>query len=365
MKIEFNKPYINNLVYETVNEAFNNNGSYIKKAENELAKLTGSTVFLTNSCTSALEIAAMCLIKPGDEVIMPSWTHPSTANAFVLRGAIPVYADVRADFPNMFWDIEDLITPKTKAIVPVHYAGLSCNILRIIDIATKYKLFIIEDAAQCIDSYFEEQHLGTFSTFGTLSFHSTKNIQCGEGGALIVNDKNFIEKVRRVCSFGTNRYEFEKGNINKYSWVDIGTSPMMNSITAAMLYTNLLRVKNVTDNRKFIWNRYYKAFSDVKNIRLPYIYLNFTSHNAHIFFFGVEHSRDKILIKLNERGVKATSHYYPLHRSSFGNQFYTHPLPNTDWWVDHIIRLPLYFGMSSMEINYVIENIIEVLKYEI
>lgn len=355
--IPFNKPYISRTVYEAMLEASYDDIDYRRLAEREIEKITGSKrVILTNSCTSALEIAAICLVEPGDEVILPSFTHPSTANAFVLRGAIPVFVDVIYEAPLMNErDAEIHINKKTKAIISVDYAGLHSTIS-----GTSFEVPLVEDSAQCIESYYRNKHMGTFGTFGTLSFHTTKNIQCGEGGALLVNDYLLEKKCKLISEYGTNRSESKS-----YKWMINGLSSMTNNITAAMLYENLKDVKEITEYRKSIWNRYYTELKDISNITLPYI-LKDEDHNAHIFYLGVEGNRDLILLKLNELGIGATSHYdCPLHRSPFGIKYCKRDLPNTDWWADHIIRLPLFYGMTNTEVNYVIDKTRKVLKDEI
>ena len=291
--IPFNKPYLSGKETDYIREAvlsgkISGDGLFTKRCHDFFEQKYGfKKVLLTTSCTDALEMAAILIdIQPGDEVIMPSYTFVSTANAFVLRGARIVFADSNKDNPNIDTDlIETLITPKTKAIVPIHYAGIACDMDKIMSLAEKYKLFVVEDAAQAIDSYFKDRPLGSIGHLAAFSFHETKNIISGEGGILIINDKRFIERAEIIREKGTNRSAFFRGEVNKYEWVDIGSSFLPSDIIAAFLFAQLENLNDIQEKRKQIWQTYHNNLKPLEyegKIRLPHIPY-FSTYNAHMF----------------------------------------------------------------------------------
>jgi len=296
-------------------------------------------------------------IEPGDEIIMPSYTFVSTANAFALRGAIPVFIDIRPDTLNIDEEqIEDAITPKTKAIVVVHYAGVSCEMNTILEIANKHSIPVIEDAAQGIMANYKGTPLGSMGTFGCLSFHETKNIHCGEGGALLINDKKYIKRAEIIREKGTNRSQFFRGQVDKYRWVDIGSSYLPGELTAAFLAAQLEHAEEITQKRLDIWNKYHEIFHDLEKtekVRRPIIPKG-CEHNGHIYYLLLDkkYNRDRVLQKMKELGVNAVFHYQPLHSSPAGKKYGKHfsPLPVTDDISERIIRLPMWIGFDQHEI---------------
>jgi len=331
-------------------------------------KLECKKVLLTTSCTHALEMTAMLIgIEAGDEVIMPSYTFVSTANAYALRGAKIVFVDVRPDTMNIDETlIEAAITEKTKAIVPVHYAGVACEMDTIMEIANKHKLFVIEDAAQGMMSSYKGKALGTIGHFGTFSFHETKNYTSGgEGGLLIINDEEYITKAEIIREKGTNRSQFFRGMVDKYSWVDIGSSYLMNDLSAAYLWGQLDIADEINDERVKHWKMYYKGLSKLSKkgkIELPVV-PDSCLHNAHMFFIKVKDLNERtILIEyLKAHGVQAVFHYIPLHTAPAGIKFGTFIGEDNYTTADSekLIRLPLYYGIKQEEINQVIETIVE------
>jgi len=312
---------------------------------------------LTHSCTAALEMSALLLnIKAGDEIIMPSYTFVSTANAFALRGGVPVFIDIRPDTLNIDEkQIEDAITPKTKSIVVVHYAGVACEMNNILKIAKKHSIPVIEDAAQGIMSKYKGTPLGSMGTFGCLSFHETKNIHCGEGGAILINDEKYVERAEIIREKGTNRSQFFRGQVDKYRWVDIGSSYLPGELTAAFLAAQLEQSEEITQERLVIWNKYNKIFQDLENsekVRRPIIPKE-CEHNGHIYhlLLNKRYNRDSVLQKMNELGVNAVFHYQPLHSSPAGLKYgkTTHPLDITDDISERIIRLPMWVGFDEHE----------------
>lgn len=318
---------------------------------------------LTPSCTHALEICAILInIGPGDEVIMPSYTFVSTANAFVLRGAKIVFVDVRPDTMNINENfIERAITDRTKAIVPVHYAGVSCEMDMIMDIASRYGLYVIEDAAQGMMGTYKGKALGTIGHFGTYSFHETKNYtSAGEGGLLIINDEKFIDRAEVVREKGTNRSQFFRGMIDKYSWVDVGSSYLMNDMSAAYLWGQLGKVDEINDNRRSAWSVYYRGLTSLQRkrvIELP-VLPEGCEHNAHIFYLKVEdlNARTALLAFMRERGIMSAFHYIPLHSSLAGRRHGVFSGVDKYTTVDseRLIRLPMYYGLSQGDANNVI-----------
>jgi len=370
MKIPYNKPYLigKEIVYlkEAVNSGkLSGNGIFTNKCHEFFQEKYGFfKCLLTTSCTDALEMAAILLnLKKGDEIIMPSYTFVSTANAFILRGAKIVFADSNKLNPNLdVSKIEKLITKKTKAIVPVHYAGIACDMDKIMKLAEKYNIYVIEDAAQAIDSYYKNKPLGSIGHLSAFSFHETKNIISGEGGMLVINDHNLLNRAEIIWEKGTNRAEFFRGEVNKYGWVDIGSSFLPSEITAAFLYAQLENLNKIQERRKKIWNYYYehlKSLEEDKKIILPYI-PNFASNNAHIFYFVCKSSitRNKLLDYLKKNDILAVFHYLSLHSSSYYiNKHDKRNLKQSDRYSDCLIRLPLYFELTEKEQTYIVKHI--------
>jgi dTDP-4-amino-4,6-dideoxygalactose transaminase len=327
------------------------------------------TVHLTNSCTIALEIAALLVnIEPGDEVILPSYTYVSTANAFALRGAKLVFVDSKSDHPNMDEAlIAELITIKTKAIVLVHYAGVACDMDKILELARKNNIYVIEDAAQCIDSFYTRKPLGSIGDIACFSFHETKNIHCGEGGCLVVNNPALFEGADQIKHKGTNRSAFIRNEVKKYEWVDLGFSATPSAISVAFLYPQLLDIDKVQEKRKKIWNRYLENLtnSKVKNeIQLP-IVPSFASNNAHIFYLVCksENERNKLIEHLGRNSIQAVFHYQSLHNSPYYSDKHNgRNLPQADRYSNCLVRLPLFFDLSIKEVDFISDKIIEFYK---
>jgi dTDP-4-amino-4,6-dideoxygalactose transaminase len=314
---------------------------------------------LTTSCTDALEMAAILIdIQPGDEVIMPSYTFVSTSNAFVLRGAKIVFADSRKNHPNMDENlIEALVTPKTKAIVPVHYAGVACNLDVIMDIAKRHNLFVVEDAAQAIDSYYTgkdgvKKALGSIGHLAAFSFHETKNIISGEGGMLAINDEQFCERAEVIWEKGTNRSAFFRGEVDKYGWVDIGSSFLPSEIVAAFLWAQLENLEQIQTKRKAIWDNYNSKLRDwaISNkVKLPVV-PNYATNNGHMFYLTCESidQRTKIINSLKAKDIHPVFHYISLHSSPYYTDKHDgRELTETDRFTDCLLRLPLFFELNS------------------
>jgi dTDP-4-amino-4,6-dideoxygalactose transaminase len=373
MNIPFNKPYL------TSKEI-----SYIQKAS-ELGKLSGDghytnlsskwleenlqckKILLTHSCTAALEMAAILAnLEAGDEVIMPSYTFVSTANAFVLRGAVPVFIDIKEDSLNLDERlIEDSITEKTKAIVPVHYAGVPCEMDTILEIAKRKNLFVIEDTAQAIFSKYKGKFAGTLGDFGTLSFHETKNIISGEGGALMINNPSFAERAEIIREKGTNRSKFFRGQTDKYTWVDIGSSYLPSEIIAAFLYAQLEDSQEIQNKRNALWNNYHKDLLELEDngyITRPK-HIEDIEHNSHMYYILLKSlsERQELIDFLKKKGILSVFHYIPLHSSPAGKKYgrYKNELPTTDRISDTLLRLPLYYELSFEEQSKVISFILE------
>ncbi|WP_179030814.1 dTDP-4-amino-4,6-dideoxygalactose transaminase [Paenibacillus kribbensis] len=320
---------------------------------------------ITTSCTHALEMAAILLdIQQGDEIIMPSYTFVSTANAFVLRGAKIVFVDIRPDTMNINENlIEDAITDKTKAIVPVHYAGVACDMDKILDLANRYNLAVVEDAAQGILSEYKGRKLGTLGHLGCLSFHETKNVHCGEGGALLINDETFMERAEIIREKGTNRSKFFRGQVDKYTWVDVGSSYLPSELNTAFLMAQLEASELITSNRLVSWNLYFnllQPLSELNLIDLPVIPLDRT-HNAHMFYIKVRdlEIRTELLNFLRKHEIMAVFHYVPLHSSEAGikRSLFSGKDVYTTRESERLIRLPLYFNMKESDINKVVDCI--------
>lgn len=372
MTISFNVPPFIGKELDYIKKAIDNrkicgDGEFTKKCNNWLEKnFKTSKALLTTSCTHALEMAAtLCDIKPGDEIIMPSFTFVSTADAFVMRGAKIVFVDIRPDTMNIDENlIEAAITDKTKAIVPVHYAGVACEMDKIMEIAKKHNLYVVEDAAQGVMSTYKGKALGTIGDFGCYSFHETKNYSMGEGGALLIRDKDMIEKAEIIREKGTNRSKFFRGQIDKYTWVDWGSSYLPSEINAAYLWAQLEEADKINEDRLKSWNLYYenlKILEDKGYIELPTIPTG-CIHNAHMFYIKTKDikERTKLIEKLKENDILAVFHYIPLHSSPAGMKFGN--MSGEDKYTtnesERLLRLPMYFGIEEKQVY----NIIKLIK---
>ena len=341
-------------------------GSFTKKCNAWIENQSGTEkALLTTSCTHALEMAAiLCDIQPGDEVIMPSYTFVSTADAFVGRGAKIVFVDIRPDTMNIDETlIEAAITEKTKAIVPVHYAGVSCEMDVILDIANRHGLRVVEDAAQGVMAYYKGKALGTFGDYGCFSFHETKNYSMGEGGALLIRDNENIERAEIIREKGTNRSKFFRGQVDKYTWVDFGSSYLPSDINAAYLYAQLEAAEEINNNRLATWNRYYEALkplADEGKIELPYV-PEYCTHNAHMFYIKAKdlEERTRLIAYLKENGIGAVFHYIPLHSAPAGlryGRFFGEDKYTTKE-SERLTRLPMYYGLEPEKADAVIEAV--------
>ena len=368
-KIPFNKPFIagKELYYITqavVGGHLSGDGYYTKLCHQWFEGNLGCRkALLTHSCTAALEMAAiLCDIQPGDEIIMPSFTFVSTANAFALRGGVPVFVDIRSDTLNMDERlIEGAITPRTKAVVPVHYAGIPCAMDEILSIAEKHHLFVVEDSAQALLSSYKGRFLGTFGHFGCLSFHETKNIISGEGGALLINDEQFVERAEIIREKGTNRTRFFKGEVDKYTWVDIGSSFLPSELIGAFLYAQLEQAEKIIATRCQIYNRYYKLLkplSEKERIRLPFTGED-CMNNGHIFYIITrsQTERTELIEHLKAKSILSLFHYVPLHSSPAGMKYgrVSGTMEMTDDISERILRLPMYYELTDGDIERVVE----------
>lgn len=343
-------------------------GQFTKKCNEKFEKITGAKkVLMTTSGTSALEMAALLAdIKPGDEVIMPSYTFVSTANAFVLRGATIVFVDIRPDTMNIDENlIEDAITEKTKAIVPVHYGGVACEMDTICDIAKRHNLVVVEDAAQGVMSFYKGRALGSVGDFGCYSFHETKNYSMGEGGAVLINHEKNVERAEIIREKGTNRTKFFRGQVDKYTWVDLGSSYLQSELNCAYLYAQIENPDIINDNRLKSWNTYYELLTPLKEkgcIDLP-IVPEGCVHNAHMFYIKTKdlEERSKLIAFLKENGIGAVFHYIPLHSSPAGQQFgrFHGEDKYTTKESERLLRLPMYYGLEKKDIEYVVSKIKE------
>ncbi len=357
MDIPFNKPFVSGHEQKYVLDAIakgdlTGDGQYSNKSIQLLKKITGAkSILLTPSATHGLEMAALALdIEEGDEVIMSSFTFVSCGNAFVLRGAKIIFVDIRPDTMNIDEQlIEAAITERTRVIVVMHYGGIACAMDEIMAVALRRNLYVIEDAAHCIGAYYKEKHLGTIGHFGVISFHSTKNIHCGEGGALLINDDKFVERLEIIREKGTNRQQLLDGKVDKYSWVDIGSSYLMSELNAAYLYGQLQNIDRLTQNRLQIWNRYYFLLKTIDEIEIPVVPVE-TQHNGHIFYIKIAH-RSKLIAFLNSKGIQSVFHYIPLHSSVAGKaygKFYGEDRFTTKH-SERLLRLPLFYGSDGVE----------------
>ena len=361
--IPFNKPYLSGKELEYINDAvsrgkLSGDGYYTKKCHAFFEKsFQFKKVLLTTSCTDALEMAALLLdIRDGDEVIMPSYTFVSTANAFILRGAKIVFVDSREDHPGMDEaSLASLITPKTKAIVVVHYAGVACDMDLVMQVAKDHDLFVVEDAAQAVDSYYKSKPLGSIGHLATFSFHETKNIQCGEGGLLIINDEQFIARAEIIWEKGTNRSAFFRGEIDKYGWVDIGSSFLPSELNAAYLFAQLEHLEEIQQKRKAVWKAYAEGlpnWTKQNNIHMPHI-PDFATNNGHMFYLVCEsiEQRSALIVHLKANDILAVFHYLSLHTSPFFKEKHDgRKLPNSDRYTEQLVRLPLFVELAPAHI---------------
>lgn len=341
------------------------NGDFTKKCQRFFESKYGfKKCLLTSSCTDALEMCAMLLdIKMGDEIIVPSFTFVSTANAFIINGAKIVFADSCHDHPNIdVAHLEKLISPKTKAIVVVHYAGMACDMDGILALAQKHNLYIIEDAAQGIDAFYDDKPLGGIGHLSTFSFHETKNIISGEGGMLVINDENFIKRSEIVWEKGTNRSAFFRGEIDKYGWVDLGSSFLPSEVIAAFLWAQLENLEKIQTRRKHLWNQYYDgllALEKTGNIRLPKI-PDYTTNNGHLFFIVCNSSEERtsLILFLRSKNIHAVFHYLSLHRSEFYQSKHDHRiLNNSDLFTDRLLRIPMFYELDDVIVKKIIGEI--------
>jgi dTDP-4-amino-4,6-dideoxygalactose transaminase len=361
MSVPFNRPHMTGKELSYIAQAHQNHrlagdGPFTAACSRWLEQRTGTRkALLTHSCTAALDMAAILAdIRPGDEVIMPSFTFVSTANAFVLRGGVPVFVDIRPDTLNIDESlIEAAITPRTRAVVPVHYAGVGCSMEAIVDIARRRDLLVIEDAAQGVMSEHRGRSLGAIGHLGTVSFHETKNVISGEGGALLVNDPRFVERAEIIREKGTDRSRFFRGETDKYTWVDIGSSYLPGEIIAAFLWAQLEEAQAITARRLDLWNRYHarlEANERAGRIRRPIVPQG-CRHNAHMYYILLPSGahRTRLIARLKERGISTVFHYVPLHSSPAGRRFAraSGSMANTDQLSSRLLRLPLWLGLGD------------------
>ncbi|MCK9220651.1 MAG: dTDP-4-amino-4,6-dideoxygalactose transaminase [Bacteroidales bacterium] len=370
MFIPFNKPYLplssmKTIMASALSGTIAGNGRFTKKCHRFFEDRFGfGKVLLTTSCTDALEMASLlCRIEPGDEVILPSFTFMSTANPFLLRGANLVFADTLPDVPNIDpEEIEKLVTPRSKVIVVVHYGGFACDMDRIMEIAQRHHLWVVEDAAHAVDSYYRGKPLGSIGNFGAFSFHETKNIISGEGGLLIINDENQRQRAEIIWEKGTNRASFYRGEIDKYGWVDLGSSYLPSDTIAAFLWTQLNHFNRIQNRRKKIWWLYYELLRPLEDqgyLKCPVI-PDYATVNGNLFYFTVSslEVRDCLLKHLKNNGIQAVFHYLPLHSSAFFKNKYTGPdLPNTNRFSNCIIRLPFFYSLRNRQMKFVVNKI--------
>ncbi|MFS4512452.1 dTDP-4-amino-4,6-dideoxygalactose transaminase [Delftia tsuruhatensis] len=361
MNIPFNKPYMTGKELWYIAQAhaqghLAGDGKFTKNCSQWLVQRTGvEKALLTHSCTAALEMAALLAnLGPGDEVIMPSYTFVSTANAFVLRGAVPVFVDIRPDTLNIDENlIEAAITPKTRAIVPVHYAGVACEMDTIMDIARRHDLIVIEDAAQGIMSTYKGRPLGSIGHMSCLSFHETKNIISGEGGALLINDLDFVQRAEIIREKGTNRSQFFRGQVDKYTWCDIGSSFLPGELISAFLWAQMEAADEITQNRLSLWNTYHHAFSSLERegvLRRPVVPEK-CQHNAHMYYLILSDlaSRTEFIERMKSHDVGTVFHYVPLHSAPAGKKFgrCSGAMNVTEEYSSRLVRLPLWIGLDQ------------------
>jgi dTDP-4-amino-4,6-dideoxygalactose transaminase len=371
-KIPFNKPYLSGQELKFIKEAvesgkISGDGIFTDKCHKFFEQRYGfNKVLLTTSCTDALEMAAILLdIQPGDEVIIPSYTFVSTANAFILRGAKIIFADSGRHNPNLAADkLEALITPKTRAIVPVHYAGIACDLDIIMEVADKYHLFIVEDAAQAIDSYYKGKPLGSIGHLAAFSFHETKNVISGEGGMLAINDPRFTKRAEIIREKGTNRSAFSRGEVDKYGWLDIGSSFLPSEVIAAFLYAQLENLDNIQRRRKEIWNYYYQTLRPLEEkgyFQLPAI-PDYATNNGHLFYLICRslEERTALISAFRKEDILVVFHYLSLHASPYYREKHDgRTLTNADRYTECLLRLPLFYELKNSELQEIIQVIID------
>ena len=365
MNIPFNKPHLTgkeaHYMYQAVAEGkLSGNGAFTKRCQQFFEDRYGfKKCLLTTSCTDALEMAAiLCDIQPGDEVIVPSYTFVSSALAFVRAGAKIIFADSMAENPNIDAEkIESLITPRTKAIVPVHYAGVACDMDRIMEIAEKHNLIVVEDAAQAIDSYYKGRPLGSIGHLSAFSFHETKNIIAGEGGMLCINDKRFIRRAEIIWEKGTNRAEFFRGEVNKYGWVDTGSSFLPSEVVAAFLWAQLEHLDEIQSRRKHLWELYNTCLLPLTSNLSPKLALpvipSYATNNAHMFYLVCNNLEDRtaLIKQLKNNGVLAVFHYLSLHSSPYYQDKHDgRDLLQCDRYADCLVRLPMYYDLKDEDV---------------
>ena len=367
----FNKPFLVGKEIQYIEESvksgkISGNGYFTNRCQKYFEDSFGfKKALLTTSCTDALEMTAMLMnIKPGDEVIVPSYTFVSSALAYTRQGAKIVFADSRDDHPGIDEkSIENLITERTKAIVVVHYAGVSCDMDIIMDIANKHDIFVVEDAAQAIDSYYKGKPLGSIGHFGAFSFHETKNIISGEGGLLTINDEIFVDRAEVIWEKGTNRSAFFKGEVNKYGWVDTGSSFLPSELIAAFLFAQLEHLKEIQNKRKQLWDTYFNALlflKKTKKLKLPTL-PDFSVNNAHMFYVVAKNieERDALITHLKNKNIHAVFHYLSLHKSEYHTRNINEiqNLPNADRYSNCLVRLPLFYELKIEEVVYITNEI--------
>ena len=377
MRIPFNKPYLTGKELGYIQESLKSgnivgNGGFTEKCEGLMEKIFGAKkVLLTGSCTDAIEMASLLAnLETDDEVIVPSFTFVSTVNAFILRGAKPIFVDIREDTLNMDeTKIEEKITSRTKAIFPVHYAGVSCEMDTIMDIAGRYKLSVVEDAAQGVYAKYKGKYLGAIGNLGTYSFHGTKNYTCGEGGALVINDESLIERAEILREKGTNRSKFLRGEIDKYTWVDVGSSFLLSDVLASFLYAQLENLDEINRKRKAIFEFYYenlKELEEAGELRLPII-PDGCETNYHLFYILLhsEEKRNFLMDQLKDAGIQAVFHYVPLHNSPMGMRFGYRDgdLPLTESLSGRLLRLPFYADLELEEQKLIVNMVKKIILH--
>jgi len=371
--IPFNRAYTTGREFAYISQAIANlhlsgNGPYAERCAAWFQGRVGCAwAFLTPSGTAALEMASVLSgLEPGDEVIMPSFTFVTSASSVALRGGVPVFVDIRPDTLNLDEkQIEAAITPRTRAIMPVHYAGVACEMEPILELARDHGLMVIEDAAQGITASYRGEELGSFGELACISFHETKNVTCGEGGAVLVNDRELVERAEVIQEKGTNRSKFLRGETDKYTWVELGSSYLMSEVNAAFLWAQLEMADETTRARLSIWDRYHEAFAGLEHdglLRRPVVPAD-ARHNAHMYYLLLPDRvrRDAVIDHLAEQGIQAVFHYVPLHSSPAGRRYgrASGPLPITDDASARLVRLPLWVGMRDAEIEQVVAAVTE------
>ena len=369
-KILNNKPFLEGQEMAFIQEAIScnfisGNGPFTKRCQDWFTEnFSFPTTLLTTSCTDALEMSALLLdLKPGDEVILPSYCFVSVANAFLLHGATLRFADSTEGHPNIDpKSIESLVNKKTKAIVVIHYAGMAVDLDAISNICAKHNIYLIEDAAHAVGVKHKDKYLGTYGDLAAMSFHESKNISCGEGGCLIINNEKFKARAEIILEKGTNRTQFRRGEINKYEWVDLGASYLLSDINAAMLLAQLEQLKHINTKRRALWDRYFdalKPLEDEGKLLLAKVPKGAEGHNAHIFYIKLKHKlqRDDFLEWMNKAGIWAIFHYLPLHNSPFFKEkYHGEALPNSIEFANTIVRLPLHLYISDQDFDHIINS---------